>query len=124
MKRAPKSLWILVSLLCFVGLLRANLPQTLIGSWSAASSLSEARSSASAVLLSDGRILIAGGDSGSGPLTSAEFFGSDGTVSSAAAMNVARSRHFAVVLNDGRVLACGGTTTGGGTTNTAEIYSP
>ncbi|PYX47611.1 MAG: hypothetical protein DMG79_13520 [Acidobacteria bacterium] len=124
MKRAPKSLWILVSLLCFAALLKANLPRTSIGSWTAASSLSQARSNASAALLSDGRILIAGGDSGSGPLTLAESFGSDGTVSSAAAMNVARSRHFAVVLNDGRVLVGGGTTTGGGAINTAEIYDP
>ena len=125
MKRPPKSFWILIGLLCFAGLLSANLPQSLIGSWSTASSLSHARSNASAVLLSDGRILIAGGDSGCGPLTSAELFGTDGTVSSAAAMKVARSRHFAVVLSDGRVLVGGGiTTTGGGATNTAEIYDP
>jgi hypothetical protein len=46
------------------------------------------------VLLSNGSILITGGDSGSGALHSAEPFGTDGTVTSAGAMNVARSRQF------------------------------
>ena len=124
MKRPPVWMLVGISLLCFVGLLRATLPQILIGSWTAASSLSQARSSASAVLLPNGSILLTGGDSGSGPLQSAELFGTDGTVSSAGAMNIARSKHFAVVLSDGRVLVGGGLTSGGGTTNAAEIYDP
>src|SRR5712671_5085890 len=124
MKRAPKSLWILIVLLGFAGILKATLPQVVIGTWTSAASLAQPRSNASTVLLSDGRILITGGDGASGPLQSAEFFATDGTVSSTAAMNVARSHHFAVVLSDGRVLAGGGTTTGGGTTNAAEIYDP
>ncbi|HET9407547.1 MAG TPA: Ig-like domain repeat protein [Candidatus Sulfotelmatobacter sp.] len=124
MKRAPKGLLILLVLFCFAGLLKATLPQILIGNWTTTSNLSQARSNAASVLLADGRILIIGGDGGSGALQSAEFFGTDGTVSAAAAMNGARSRHFAVVMGDGRVLVGGGTTTGGGTTNTAEIYDP
>src|SRR5579863_1027002 len=107
MKRAPTSLWILVAVLCFscfAGLLKATLPQTLIGSWTATNNLSQARSSATAVLRSNGSILITGGNSGSGPLQSGELFGTDGTVSPAGAMNIARSRHFAVALSDGRVL--------------------
>jgi hypothetical protein len=74
------------------------------------------------VILSDGRILIIGGDSGNGALESVEVFGTDGGVSAAAAINIPRSRHFAVVLNDGRVLLGGGVSSGGGTTNSAEIY--
>jgi len=124
MKRAPKSLWILIALLCFAGILKATLPQVVIGTWTSAASLAQPRSNAPAVMLSDGRILITGGDGASGPLQSAEFFATDGTVSSAAAMNVARSRHFAVVLSDGRVLVGGGISSGGGTTNSAEIYDP
>src|SRR5207302_6069387 len=120
MKRAPKSVWILIALLSFAGILKATLPQVVIGTWTSAATLTQPRSSASAVQLADGRILFIGGDGASGPLQSAEFFATDGTVSSAAAMNVARSRHFAVVLSDGRVLVGGGTSTGGGTTNSAE----
>jgi len=98
MKRAPKTLLILVALLCCAGLLKATLPQTSIGTWTSTVGFSEGRSNASAVILSDGRILITGGNGASGPLQSGEFFGTDGTVSSAAAMNVPRSGHFAVIL--------------------------
>ncbi|MCU1296130.1 MAG: Kelch motif [Acidobacteriaceae bacterium] len=122
MKRAPRLLWIIPALLLSAAFLKATLPQTTIGTWTSAASLSQSRSNASAVMLSDGRILVIGGDGGSGPLQSAEFFATNGTVASAAAMNVARSRQFAVVLNDDRVLVGGGVSTGGGTTNSAEIY--
>jgi hypothetical protein len=123
-KRAPKTISILLALLAFTGLLRATLPQVLIGNWAPAASLSQARSAASAVVLSDGRVLITGGDGANGPLQTAEFFGTDGTVSPAAAMNAPRSGHFAVALSDGRVLVGGGTTSGGGNANSAEIYDP
>jgi hypothetical protein len=121
-KRAPKTISILLALLGFTGLLRATLPKVLIGNWAPAASLSQARSAASAVVLSDGRVLITGGDGANGPLQTAEFFDTDGTVSPAAAMNAPRSGHFAVALSDGRVLVGGGTTTGGGNANSAEIY--
>src|SRR5229473_6442074 len=124
MKRAPRLLWIIPALLLSAGLLRATLPQTTIGSWTTAVSLSQSRSSASAVMLPDGSILITGGDGGSGALQSVELFGTNGYVSSAAAMNVLRSGHFAVVLSDGQVLVGGGNSSGGGTTNSAEIYDP
>ena len=124
MKRAPRLLWIIPALLLSAGLLKATLPQTTIGLWTSAASLSQSRSNASAVILSDGRILITGGDGSSGVLQSAELFGTNGYVSLAAAMNVPRSGHFAVVLIDGRVLVGGGNSSGGGTTNSAEIYDP
>src|SRR5947207_11713425 len=104
MKRAPKLLWVVPGVLLCAGLLKATLPQTAIGTWTSAASLSQPRSNASAVMLSDGRILITGGDDASGPLQSNEIFATDGTITPAAAMNVARSRHFAVSLSDGRVL--------------------
>lgn len=122
MKRAPKTLLILLALLCCAGLLKATLPQTVIGKWTAAIGLSQPRANAASVILPDGRILITGGDGGSGSLQSVEVFGIDGSVSPAAAMNVPRSRHLAVVLNDGRVLVGGGVSSGGGATNSAEIY--
>jgi len=124
MKTAPSRLWIILAVLSFAGMLRATLPQITIGQWTDTTSLSQARSNAAAVMLSDGSILFTGGDSGSGALQSAEIFGVNGTVSFTNAMNVARSGHFAVVLSDGRVLVGGGNTTGGGGTNSAEIYDP
>src|SRR6266581_5782440 len=124
MKRAIRLLWIVPALLLSASLLKATLPQTTIGTWTSAASLSQPRANASAVMLSDGRILIAGGDGASGALQSAELFDPAGSVSSAAPMNVPRSGHLAVVLSDGRVLVGGGTTSGGGTTNSAEIYDP
>ncbi len=124
MKSVPKRLWIVLVLVCFAGILKATLPPIIVGSWTATSSLTQARSNGSAVQLSNGRILFTGGDSGSGPVQSAEYFAADGTVSSAAAMNYPRSSHFAVVLSDGRVLVGGGNSSGGGTTNSAEIYDP
>jgi Kelch motif protein len=94
------------------------------GTWAPTANLNDARANSSAALLSDGRILITGGDGASGPLATAEFFNTDGSVSAAAPMNVARSKHVSVVLQDGRVLVAGGTVAGGGATNAAEIYDP
>jgi len=68
MKRAPRLLWIIPALLLSAGVLKATLPQTMIGTWTSAASLSQPRSNASAVILSDGRILIAGGDGGNGAI--------------------------------------------------------
>ena len=127
MKRVSRYLWIicfLAALFALAGTLKASLPQIATGTWTSWTTLSQARANASSVLLPDGRILIEGGDSGGGPLQSAEIFATDGTVSSATSMNVARSHHFAVALSDGRVLVGGGITSGGGTTNSAEIYDP
>src|SRR2546427_9316482 len=94
------------------------------GTWAPTANLNNARANSSAALLTDGRILITGGDGASAPLATAEFFNTDGSVSPAAPMNVARSKHISVVLQDGRVLVAGGTVPGGGVTNAAEIYDP
>jgi hypothetical protein len=46
MKRAAKTLFILLALLGFAGLLNATLPQTVIGKWTTAIGLSQPRSNA------------------------------------------------------------------------------
>jgi hypothetical protein len=89
------------------------------GTWLAQTNLSSARANASAALLQDGRVLITGGDSGSGSVATADFFAADGTMSAAPPMVNARSKHVSVTLQDGRVLVAGGITAGGSATNTA-----
>lgn len=82
--------------------------------WSSTAPMSTARDSASATLLRNGKVLVAGGnnsDSGIGLayLTSAELY--DPTTrqwSSAGNMTFSRAGHTAVLLNDGRVLVVGG----------------
>lgn len=87
--------------------------------------MSVARTSATATVMYDGRVLIAGGkDSAGEPVTNVDIVGLDGTIVSAAPMNIARAGHAAVWLYNGYVLITGGTTRGGGATNTAEMYDP
>src|SRR2546426_3749639 len=118
------SLCLFVILISLGLLVRAGVLQVPAGTWAPTANLVDARANSSAALLSDGRILITGGDGASGPLATAEFFNTDGSVSPAAPMNDARSGHISVVLQDGRVLVAGGTVAGGGATNAAEIYDP
>src|SRR6185369_13721691 len=58
--------------------------------------------------LSDGRILVAGGQDATGALKSVEIYQQDGTFSPGREMLVARSGHTCTALADGRVLAAGG----------------
>src|SRR5438270_562738 len=124
MRRVYKFVILLTVLAGAATFLGASLPQVLSGMWAPVSPMSAARNGASAAVLQDGRILISGGDAGSGELASADFFNTDGTISPAPAMHIARSRHSSVVLQNGQVLVVGGTTSGGGATNAAEIFDP
>ena len=91
---------IAVTILCafiLVGVrfvMRASLPQVATGTWQSTGTLmTEARTGAAAALLPDGRILITGGDSGAGPLLTAEFFLQNGDFVSAPPMVFARAKH-------------------------------
>jgi len=89
------------------------------GAWTAPASMSTARTAHTAtVLTSSGRVLVAGGANGSGPLRSVERYdpGADTWVP-LAPMGSGRSGHTATELADGRVLVAGGTTGA-----TAEVY--
>src|SRR6185503_3325777 len=62
-----------------------------------------------ATRLSDGRVLIAGGENSTGTLNETELYDpSSGTFSAAANMATARADHSATLLADGRVLIAGG----------------
>src|SRR5215469_13029185 len=121
---AGRLLELVLVLFCFLPAADATIPQPPIASWGAGSALSQARTGACAALLQDGRILITGGDSGSGPSASADFVSAaDGSISQAPSMLDAHESHVCVTLQDGRVLVAGGADSGG-VTNTAEIYDP
>jgi hypothetical protein len=102
------------------------LPAPSSGTWTPTPGvLAEARSGAAAAMLSDGRVLVAGGDGAAGTaLSSAELFSLDGSFTPVAPMTVARSKHVAVALKDGRVLVAGGVGIDGKALSSAEIYDP
>src|SRR2546425_830579 len=68
-----------------------------------------ARAGHTATLLADGRILIVGGETASGPVSQAEIFDpASGGFSVVGSSVVARADHTATLLGDGRVLIAGG----------------
>ena len=98
------------------------------GTFSPTGSMTTARSKdaeemPTATLLSDGRVLIAGGKSDRG-LASAELYDPrTGTFSPTGSMTVARAGHTATLLSDGRVLIAGGWS-GASYLASAELYDP
>jgi hypothetical protein len=113
------------------GLSSAELYDKNSGTWSATSSMSGGRWSASATLLgssSNGttsqKVLIAGGINGSASLTTAQLYNQTaGTWAAAGTLNAARHLHTATLLNDGRVLVCGGMN-GSTVLTSAALYNP
>lgn len=85
--------------------------------WKATTPLAEPRAGACAVKLRDGRVLVAGGDSGNGPINSSELYTQGEGFVMAGYMTVARAGHTCTVLDDGRVLAYGGG-------EAADVYDP
>jgi endoglucanase len=94
-----------------------------VGSWSPLPSMATPRYAAAAATLSDGRVLVAGGQDGSGSATaSAEIYNPTTNAWSAAApMGSARVYAAAAPLPGDRVLVAGGDV-GGATSASTEIY--
>ncbi len=94
-----------------------------------AQSMSAPRTAATATELNDGRILIAGGDGGSGPQASADLYtaaagGKPAAFVPTGPMTTVRSFHTASLLRDGRVLLTGGLDGNAYPLASAEIYDP
>ena len=103
----------------------AELYNPATGAWSVTGSMRQGRSGldgddASATLLPDGQVLVAGGeDAKFNPLSSAELYHpATGTWSRTGSMTTPREGQPATLLNNGQVLMAGG---GGGT---ADLYNP
>lgn len=97
------------------------------GMWRDTGRLTTARTNATATLLPDGRVLVAGGVSSlpSNPSRSAEVYDPvTGAWTKAAAMSVARNGHTATLLPDGHVLVVGGGCCGQAAPASAELYDP
>jgi hypothetical protein len=93
------------------------------GSFSPTGNLIIPRLGPSVTLLTDGRVLVAGGFSSNGVTNSTEIYDTtSGTFTAAASMNEPRQQHAATLLPDGRVLVTGGF---GGTADlsSAELFS-
>jgi hypothetical protein len=87
--------------------------------------MSQARSHHAAVVLEDGRVLVAGGVGSTGAeLASAELYDpATDTWTATGSMNVARAFAAATLLPDGEVLIAGGNELTSATGHSAELYS-
>jgi hypothetical protein len=94
------------------------------GKFNSTGSMAMAHADDTATLLSDGRVLIAGGRALSGFQASAELYDAKmGTFSPTGSMTTARDSHTATLLADGRVLIAGGFDSSA-THASAELYNP
>lgn len=99
-----------------------------VGQWSATGSLSVARWGASATLLSNGKVLVAGGADhpygGTFFATSELYDPATGTWSPTGSLSIGRYAHTATLLNNGKVLVVGGYNNNYGGIALAELYDP
>jgi hypothetical protein len=94
-------------------------------SWLSAGAPVALRRNHTATLLSDGRVLLAGGQSGESPLASAEICDPwAGRCTATGAMIEARYTHTATLLPNGKVLVTGGTKDSSTALASAEIFDP
>src|SRR5260221_6802087 len=94
-------------------------------SFSNATPLTTTRSGQTATLLSNGKLLVAGGQSNQGAASStAELYDpGTGTWAMTSPMNADRAQHTATMLPNGKILVVAGSSSGGALSS-AEMYDP
>jgi len=106
----------------------AELYNPATGTWSYTGSMSTAHESHTATLLTNGQVLIAGGDDFINYLTDSEVYNpASGTWTVTGSVNTPRDCHTATLLPNGQVLIAGGENVISGNQNTlssAELYNP
>ena len=101
--------------------------QVVAWSWLRTGSLNTPRRNHTAALLSDGKVLVAGGSSGSygGVLDTAELYDPvTGEWKATDSLNERHTLHTATLLKDGKVLIVGGSADDDHSFNGAELYDP
>lgn len=125
MKRLVPLGVIVVTLAVTRALVSAIDPAVPSQSWMMSDNLATVRAGASATLLSDGDVLVAGGVDTDGVTTSVDRYNPGAwDFSATAPMQTARANHTATPLTDGRVLVVGGTGADGRAIASAELYDP
>lgn len=107
-----------------VALEKSELFNPASGTWAQTGSMNSRRMAHTATLLSNGQVLVAGGDD-NGSQWSAELY--DPTTASwseTGSLNEARTWHTATLLPNGKVLIAGGSFTPGTLLASAELYDP
>jgi N-acetylneuraminic acid mutarotase len=96
-----------------------------VGGWTATGSMTTTRDEATATLLTDGDVLVAGGTSGSGSPATAELYDpATQTWAPTGSMPGTRQSATATLLDDGDVLVVGGSGFNGFALAGAELYDP
>lgn len=124
--RIENSLYAMVALTAVLVIAMNTVAFGASGTWISAASLHTPRDGHTATLLSNGNVVVAGGENNNGALASTEVY-SPTTRSWTASgnLNTARSNASAVLLPNGSVLIAGGCVSNclGATTATAEVYN-
>ena len=120
-KRAVQSLSVLVALAA--NLIPTQLAQA--ASWVANTPMINQRYYASATLLPDGRVLVAGGFDGANYLANSEVYNpTNSTWSGTSPMLVGRYKHTATLLPNGKVMVTGGFNPVNGFLTDTELFDP
>ena len=106
-------------------LLQSEIYDPATGMWTATGDLNSRREAHTATMLSDGTVLVAGGDNDIDPaLSQSELYDpASGRWTKTGALNTGRSDHTATLLANGKVLVAGGYGLTDGLSS-AEIYDP